>query len=120
MNFGKIEYFCDDHNAGEPTVLKLTFVGEGDEEILFRHGISALRQRRILRLTQEAEEQGCLLCFEDLRTLLSTSLSTLKRDVTYLERHGRRIPLRKRRKNGIGGKVNGKDISYSGNEKITE
>lgn len=98
MDFGRIEYFLKN---GSVRKIFLTIVGQSDEEVLKREGLRGLRLRRILRLTHEAEEQGTLLRYEDLSALLLTSISTLKRDVAYLERHGNKVPLKGRRKNKL-------------------
>ena len=52
-----------------------------DDLIALGNGVAVLRQQRILRLTEEAYEQGALLSHEDLACLLSSSLATIKRDV---------------------------------------
>ncbi len=110
MEFGRIEYFLKN---GSVRKIFLTLIGQSDEEVLKREGLRRLRLRRILRLTHEAEEQGTLLRYEDLSALLLTSISTLKRDVSYLERMGKRVPLRGRRKkeNGFKGTLSKNDIS---------
>lgn len=99
MNFGKIEYICkgENGNGASVKVLRLTFIGQGDEEVLARFGVAALRQRRVVRLTREADEQGCRLSYEDLCNLLFVSISTLKRDIGFLKRHGIEITLKKKR-----------------------
>lgn len=96
MEFGRIEYLLRNGSSGKKVLL--TLIGQSDEFILKRDGLRALRLRRILRLTHEAEEQGHLLSYEDLSALLVTSVSTLKRDVAYLEKKGHRVPLKGRRK----------------------
>lgn len=102
MDFGKVEYVFVGGGNGRPArKLSLTLVGQGDEELLRLRGLAELRRSRVLRLTSEADMQGCLLCYEDLSVLLLTSLATLKRDVGLLERLGHIVPLRGRRKNGI-------------------
>jgi hypothetical protein len=100
MELGKLEYFVNGRGNGS-TRVKLTLVGQGDEDVLRDDGIAALRRRRIVRLTGEAREQGVLLAYEDLADLLLVSMATLKRDVASVERSGYSVPLRGRRKNGI-------------------
>ncbi len=95
MEFGRIEYF---KKNGSNKRIILTLIGQSDEDVLKREGLKGLRLRRIIRLTHEAKEQGVLLSYEDLSALLLTSVSTLKRDIAYLERHGKQIPLKGRRK----------------------
>ena len=57
-------------------------------------GVAALRQQRLLRLTEEAEAQGGLLSHEDLACLLCSSLATIKRDVHELRKQDLRVPTR--------------------------
>lgn len=100
MEFGKVEYICvSPKNGKEPmaSTLTLTLIGQGDEDILLAKGIRELRLRRILRLTSEACEQGCMLGYDDLSALLLTSLATLKRDISYLEMNGAKVFLKGRR-----------------------
>jgi biotin operon repressor len=59
-----------------------------------RHGVAALRQSKIQRLTEEAQEQGALLTQEDLARLLCTSCSTIKRDIAQLRASGVGVPTR--------------------------
>ncbi len=68
-----------------------------DDELLAEQGLAALRRARILRLCRQAAEQGTVLTYDDLVHLLSTSFSTLKRDVRALEREGLPVPLYRRR-----------------------
>lgn len=101
MEFGKIEYICTLQKHGkEPvaTTLNLTLIGQDDETIFIGRGVRELRLKRIMRLTGEADEQGCLLGYEDLSALLLTSVATLKRDISYLEKHDKVVRLRGRRK----------------------
>ncbi|MCX7793698.1 MAG: DUF1670 domain-containing protein [Thermodesulfovibrionales bacterium] len=95
MDFGKIEYFVKN---GSFSRILLTLIGQSDEDVLKKEGLRKLRLRRILRLTHEAKEQGLLLSYEDLSALLLCSVSTLKRDIAYLERQGKEVPLKGRRK----------------------
>lgn len=95
MEFGRIEYFLKN---GSYKKILLTVIGQSDEDILKKEGLRKLRLRRILRLTHEAQEQGVLLSYEDLSALLLCSVSTLKRDVAFLERSGKSVPLKGRRK----------------------
>lgn len=95
MEFGKLEYIT--LRRGKPQNITLTLIGQGDRDVLKKQGLRALRLKRIIRLTEEAYEQGFLLSYEDLSRLLVTSISTLKRDISYLERNGHRIRLRGRR-----------------------
>jgi hypothetical protein len=78
-------------------------IGQGDEAVLRREGLGALRRRRIVRLTQEALRQGALLGYGDLAEILFTSVATLKRDVREIEGGGMYVPLRGRRASRNGG-----------------
>lgn len=58
-----------------------------DEDL--KHGsLSELRRKRIIRLLQEAKQQGYLLSYRDLNLILLSSLATLKRDIRYLRNQG--------------------------------
>jgi biotin operon repressor len=70
--------------------------------------LSALRQKRIVRLSQEALDQGGLLTQEDLAVLLTTSCSTIKRDLRALRSQGISVPTRGQQRDigpGISHKV---------------
>lgn len=56
--------------------------------------LAALRQRRIVRLCSQAQDQGGLLTQEDLAILLTTSHSTIKRDLRMLREQGIFVPTR--------------------------
>ena len=74
-------------------LVRLALIGEEDHRILARHGLTGVRRHRLVRLCTGAMEQGALLGYGDLAHLLSTSPSTLKRDVRAVERAGVRLPL---------------------------
>ncbi len=76
--------------------LKLTLIGSDDAKTLKSEGVGGLRRKRLLRLAGEAFDQGCPIGYKDLSSLLFTSVSTLKRDVTLIERQGGGVPLRGR------------------------
>ena len=106
MDFGKVDYIAAGSGNGHDKTrrrLRLTLIGQGDEETLRKEGLAALRRKRIMRLTREAMQQGVLFTYEDLSGLLLTSLATLKRDVLCLERQGEVVNLKGRRKNGVNG-----------------
>lgn len=99
MDFGKVEYLV--FQGGDVSrTLRLTLVGQGDDDVLRAEGLAGLRRKRIVRLTSEAERQRCLLSYEDLSWLLLSSFATLKRDVQHLERTGNKVPLKGRRRTG--------------------
>lgn len=81
----------------------LTLTSEDDGEILAREGLAFLRQARILRLCKEAYEQGALLSYEDLTSLLLTSLSTIKRDLRLVRKEGLSVPIYRKKQRSIKG-----------------
>lgn len=91
-DIGRITYYAYLQNPPAPSLRKkkvyLTFVAVGDDDVVAKSGIAGLRRARILRLCNEAYEQGSLLAYHDLIQLLSTSLSTLKRDFRLLRKEG--------------------------------
>jgi len=62
--------------------------GVGDCQVQREHGSRALRQVRILRLLDEAVDQGAAASQEDLARVLQTSLRTVKRDCAELQTTG--------------------------------
>ncbi len=75
----------------------LDLIVSDDEAVLAKNGLTALRQGRILRLSSQASEQGAVLTYSDLVQLLSTSLSTIKRDLRELKQAGFLVPIYRRR-----------------------
>lgn len=65
-----------------------------DLEVLAEFGLAGLRRHRIARLTQQAYDQACLLSYEDLAIILTTSPATVKRDVYALRKQGQFIMTR--------------------------
>jgi len=65
-----------------------------DLDVLANYGIAGVRRHRLARLTRQAYEQSALLSYEDLAMLLTTSPSTIKRDVQQLNREGKFIITR--------------------------
>jgi hypothetical protein len=62
----------------------LTFCSGEDDYVLSEEGVVELRKRRLRRLLEEAERQDVHLSYRDLELILSTSRSTLKRDMRML------------------------------------
>ena len=81
--------------------LTLNDVNE-DFEILANYELAGLRRHRILRLTREAYDQGALLSYEDLAILLTTSSSTMKRDIRYLKKHDGKFVMTRGVKHDMG------------------
>lgn len=69
-------------------------LGVEDLDVLRVQGPGALRQLRILRLTEEAFEQGGLLTQEDLGRLLQVSSRTIRSDMQALVKDGNLIHTR--------------------------
>lgn len=65
-----------------------------DLEALANYGLAGLRRHRLARLSRQAYDQGGLLSFEDLAMFLTTSPSTVRRDVQHLRRQGQFIMTR--------------------------
>lgn len=53
-----------------------------------------LRRVRLLRMTEEAVDQGGVLTQEDLARLLQTDVRTIRRDVAALRKEGHWVPTR--------------------------
>jgi uncharacterized protein YerC len=72
----------------------LTFHDRNDIEILSEEGTSALRKHKVIRMANEALDQGGLLTQEDLAVLLCSSRRTIRRDVKELKQQGIEVPTR--------------------------
>jgi hypothetical protein len=59
--------------------------GADDAAIKAQHGLEGLRRGRVLRLTEEALEQGGVLTHEDLARVLGVTERTIRRDVQALK-----------------------------------
>jgi hypothetical protein len=68
--------------------------GLEDLEVLRHFGGTGLRQVRLLRMTEEAVDQGGVLTQEDLARLLQTDVRTIRRDVAALRGEGHWVPTR--------------------------
>lgn len=75
--------------------------GPEDAEVRHKFGRTALRQTRILRLVEEAADQGGLATEEDLAQVLHVDPRTIRRDVRQLARQGYQVLTRGKVK-GIG------------------
>jgi len=76
----------------------LTLNDSKDLEVLNKEGLAACRRARIMRFADEASSQGAYLTCEDLALLLTSSISTIKRDLQQLGKKGILVPLRGRMK----------------------
>lgn len=83
--------------------------GQEDQEVLFRDGVAALRRAKLLRITEEAHDQGIDLTQEDLAyQIFGSGLRTIRRDIQALRRQGLYVPTRGQQKDigpGISHKV---------------
>jgi hypothetical protein len=68
--------------------------GLEDQQVLQRHGCTALRQVRLQRLLDEAVEQGAVATQEDLARCLHVSVRTVKRDCAVLQHQDVDLPTR--------------------------
>lgn len=88
--------------AGKPleqcqkTTVRLTLdAGQEDFQLRMAHGVEGLRRARILRVTEEAREQGGLLSYEDLAfRLFNCGVRTIVRDVQAIRRRELEVPTR--------------------------
>ena len=100
---GKIRFLCASRKAkhGKPLkdqdLIRVTLTldnGIEDLDVLRIQGSIALRQLKILRLTEEAYTQGGLLTQEDLGRLLQVSSRTIRSDILELIRDGNTVHTR--------------------------
>jgi hypothetical protein len=104
---GQMRYSCvrGDEGAGKPlsecrkVSVTLTLLHPDDKAELVgffaKGGISAeVRQRRVVRIVEEAREQGGLLTQEDLSEILMCNPRTIRRDIKELKDRGFELPTR--------------------------
>jgi len=103
---GQMRYSCvrSDEGPGKPlsacrkVSVTLTLLHREDKHDvagLAAGGVSAeVRQRRIVRLVEEAREQGGLLTQEDLAEILMCDVRTIRRDIHLLKKRGFELPTR--------------------------
>lgn len=103
LSAGQLQYLAVDENepAGKPIALckkisVLLTLHNIDEDlpVYKQHGLAGLRQHKIVRLTNEAIDQGGVLSFEDVAFILTSSIATIKRDMAFMRRKGIIIPSR--------------------------
>jgi hypothetical protein len=68
--------------------------GLEDLDVQRRFGCVGLRRCRLMRITEEAVDQGGVLTQEDLARLLQTDVRTIRRDVAKLRFEGHWVPTR--------------------------
>jgi biotin operon repressor len=69
-----------------------------DSEVRRQFGRPAKRQQQILRMSDEARQQGALLTQEDLAEILDTDVRTIRRDIQGLRKRGFEVPTRGQQK----------------------
>ena len=74
--------------------IHLTFHDRTDIRVLSEEGTSALRRHKVIRMANEALDQGGLLTQEDLAVLLCSSRRTIRRDIKELKVQGIEVPTR--------------------------
>lgn len=97
-----------DASAGKPLsqlkkveVTLTSDAGEEDLDVLSKYGRVALREVHILRLVEEALDQGGILTQEDLSPILKVDVRSIKRDIAHLRKQGYLVHTRGQIK-GIG------------------
>ncbi len=100
---GQVRYQCVAITAGAgmklsecplvPVALSVIDI-ELDREVLREHGAVALRQSKLMRIAEEAREQGGVLTQEDLGVLLACDERTIRRDIRDLRQRGIHVPTR--------------------------
>ncbi len=81
--------------------IHLTIIADEDVELLRKQGVAVLRQAKIMRMSEEAYEQGAPLSIEDFAILLCSSVRTVEYDLKTLREKGLAIRTRGQVK-GIG------------------
>ena len=89
------------HQTDMVEVIWTLDAGEEDLEVLKEHDRIALRRARILRLTEEARDQGGEATEEDLAKALGVTARTIRSDVAALEANGYCVVTRGKIK-GVG------------------
>lgn len=82
--------------AGMKKVSVVVTVDDGmqDLEVQRRFGVEGLRRVRLLRMAEEAVDQGGVLTQEDLARLLQVGVRTIRRDMMVLRSQGFWVPTR--------------------------
>ena len=103
LSSGQLQYLAvDEHEpAGKPIVLckkvpvRLTIHDAEEDLAVYRKtGLRGLREHRVTRITNEAIDQGGVLSYEDVAFLLTTSVVTIKRDMSRMRKRGIILPSR--------------------------
>ncbi len=103
LGAGQCQYLAVDENepAGKPIALckkvpvKLTLHNPEEDILVYKKsGLHGLRQHKIVRITNEAIDQGGVLSYEDIAFILTCSVVTIKRDMSHMRRRGIILPSR--------------------------
>lgn len=102
LRAGQIRYIAVSKEEGsgkrmeelEKVEVILTKEAPWDAELIKSKDQGALRQMRILRMTEEAYDQGAYLTQEDLAKILGVSVRQIRRDISVLRQMGYRLYLR--------------------------
>jgi hypothetical protein len=118
LRSGQVRYECVDaaEGPGKPIeacrlrTVVLTLFDPDDRGPETPQTCGGLRQRRILRMTEEARDQGGLLSQEDLASLLCCTVRTIRRDVRYIREHNRILVPTRGQLRDIGPSVSHKGV----------
>ena len=103
LGAGQFHYLAVEENepAGKPIALckkvsvKLTLHDpQEDLPVYKKSGLRGLRHHKIVRITNEAIDQGGVLSYEDIAFALTCSVVTIKRDMSHMRRKGIILPSR--------------------------
>jgi len=103
LTSGQMHYLAVNENepAGKPialckkTSIKVTLhKPDEDLNVYNKSGLHGLRHHKILRIANEAIDQGGVLSCEDLAFILTSSVVTIKRDMSYMRKKGVVLPTR--------------------------
>lgn len=103
---GQMLYTCvaSSEGAGKPinecrmVTVALTLISQEDRPVFgepgYGNGIAQQRSKKILRITEEARDQGGLLSQEDLSQILCCDVRTIRRDIMELKKAGTIVATR--------------------------
>jgi DNA-binding CsgD family transcriptional regulator len=100
---GKVKVLCASLSAkhgkplGEQEMVRVELTLDGgveDLDVLRRRGSAGLRQLKVLRISEEAYEQGGLLTQEDIGRVLQVSERTIRSDIKALIHDGNTVHTR--------------------------
>ena len=119
LRSGQMRYECVSATEGSGKPLKdcqlvtvvLSLLEKDDDLFGVQRGAHRLRQHRILRLTEEAREQGGLLSQEDLARLLFCDVRTIRRDIQELRSSQEIVVATRGQQKDIGPGVSHKGVA---------